>query len=178
MRREEGTPIRADTDAAALIDRLQKLRNLLPTIAQEAAAAARREAARLLMAVEQSVAALRPPAVGGALLAPPVNAQRPIGAPAPRVWTATGLERQVFLDRAGRRRRLGAAGGAIAALLCALWLAGLVIGALGFSSLPALRAEGALARLQNTNLQSRLAELEDRPRRHEPTATDRKSFHP
>jgi phage shock protein A len=36
----------ADTDAAALIDRLQKLRNLLPAFAQEAAAA-RREAARL-----------------------------------------------------------------------------------------------------------------------------------
>ena len=36
----------ADTDAAALLDRLQKLRNLLPAFAQEAAAA-RREAARL-----------------------------------------------------------------------------------------------------------------------------------
>jgi hypothetical protein len=41
-----GSPFRADTDAAALVDRLQKLRNLLPAFAQEAAAA-RREAARL-----------------------------------------------------------------------------------------------------------------------------------
>jgi phage shock protein A len=46
MRREQGSPFRADTDAAALVDRLQKLRNLLPAFAQEAAAA-RREAARL-----------------------------------------------------------------------------------------------------------------------------------
>jgi phage shock protein A len=46
MRDEQGTPIRADMDAAALVDRLQKLRNLLPAFAQEAAAA-RREAARL-----------------------------------------------------------------------------------------------------------------------------------
>jgi phage shock protein A len=46
MRPEQGSPFAADMDAAALIDRLQKLRNLLPTFAQEAAAA-RREAARL-----------------------------------------------------------------------------------------------------------------------------------
>ncbi|MEA2373695.1 MAG: hypothetical protein QOD53_158 [Thermoleophilaceae bacterium] len=46
MRREQGSPSRADTDAAALVDRLQKLRDLLPVFAQEAAAA-RREAARL-----------------------------------------------------------------------------------------------------------------------------------
>jgi hypothetical protein len=46
MRREQGSPFRADTDAAALGDRLQKLRNLLPAFAQEAAAA-RREAARV-----------------------------------------------------------------------------------------------------------------------------------
>ena len=46
MRPEQGGPFRAGTDPAALIDRLQKLRNLLPTFAQEAAAA-RREAARL-----------------------------------------------------------------------------------------------------------------------------------
>jgi regulator of replication initiation timing len=46
MQREERIPSRAGTDAAVLIDRLQKLRNLLPAFAQEAAAA-RREAARL-----------------------------------------------------------------------------------------------------------------------------------
>jgi phage shock protein A len=46
MRPEQVSPSRTDTDAAALVDRLQKLRNLLPAFAQEAAAA-RREAARL-----------------------------------------------------------------------------------------------------------------------------------
>jgi phage shock protein A len=46
MRPEPGSPVRADTDAGALVDRLQKLRNLLPAFAQETAAA-RREAARL-----------------------------------------------------------------------------------------------------------------------------------
>ena len=79
MRPEQGSPFRAGTDPAALIDRLQKLRNLLPTFAQEAAAA-RREAARL--------------------------------------------------------------------------------------------------RRQNTKLQTRLAELEARPRRHDTTTINRKSFHP
>jgi phage shock protein A len=46
MRPEPGSPVRADTDAGALVDRLQKLRKLLPAFAQETAAA-RREAARL-----------------------------------------------------------------------------------------------------------------------------------
>jgi phage shock protein A len=46
MQPQESTPFRANTDAAALLDRLQKLRNLLPAFAQETAAA-RREAARL-----------------------------------------------------------------------------------------------------------------------------------
>jgi hypothetical protein len=46
MRPKQEGPFRADTDAAALQDRLQKLRNLLPAFAQETAAA-RREAARL-----------------------------------------------------------------------------------------------------------------------------------
>jgi hypothetical protein len=46
MRREQGSSSRPDTDSAARVDRLQKLRNLLPAFAQEAAGA-RREAARL-----------------------------------------------------------------------------------------------------------------------------------
>jgi len=79
MRPEESTPLPAGTDPAALLERLQKLRNLLPVFAQETAAA-RREAA---------------------------------------------------------------------------WL-----------------------RLQNTNLQNRLAELEDRSRRHDTATINRKSFHP
>jgi phage shock protein A len=46
MQREERAPSRTASDAAALLDRLQKLRNLRPAFAEEAAAA-RREAARL-----------------------------------------------------------------------------------------------------------------------------------
>jgi phage shock protein A len=46
MRPENSMPSRAGTDPAAVLDQLQKLRNLLPAFAQEAAAA-RREAARL-----------------------------------------------------------------------------------------------------------------------------------
>jgi hypothetical protein len=46
MRPQQSTPFRAGTDTAAVLDRLQKLRNLLPAFAQEAAAA-RREAPRL-----------------------------------------------------------------------------------------------------------------------------------
>lgn len=54
------------------------------------------------------------------------------------VWTATGLERQVFLDRSGRRRRHISALGALLAVLAGAWLAALVTGSVGFSSLPAL----------------------------------------
>ncbi len=46
MRPQQGGPVPAGTDAAALLERLQKLRKLLPAFAQETAAA-RREAARL-----------------------------------------------------------------------------------------------------------------------------------
>ncbi len=46
MRPEPSNPVRADTDAGELVDRLQKLRKLLPAFAQETASA-RREAARL-----------------------------------------------------------------------------------------------------------------------------------
>jgi hypothetical protein len=59
--------------------------------------------------------------------------------PAPAsVWTATGLERQVFLDRSGRRRRSFGALGALGALLAAVWLTALMTGSVGFSNLPAL----------------------------------------
>jgi hypothetical protein len=54
------------------------------------------------------------------------------------VWTATGLERQIFLDQTGRRARVVRVGGALAAMLGAAWLAALVTGALGFSDLPRL----------------------------------------
>jgi phage shock protein A len=46
MRPQERSPFRAGSDAAALLERLRKLRNLLPAFAEEAAAASR-EAARL-----------------------------------------------------------------------------------------------------------------------------------
>ncbi len=66
----------------------------------------------------------------------PIDAERG----APTVWTATGLERQVFLDHTGRRgRRMRLAGGGMA-LLSAGWLAALVTGSIGFSTLPSLPA--------------------------------------
>jgi phage shock protein A len=46
MRHEQRSPVPTGADAAALLERLQKLRNLLPVFAQETAAA-RREAAQL-----------------------------------------------------------------------------------------------------------------------------------
>jgi phage shock protein A len=42
----------------------------------------------------------------------------------------------------------------------------------------AARREAAQLRLQNTTLQTRLAELEARPRRHDTTTINRKNFHP
>jgi hypothetical protein len=54
------------------------------------------------------------------------------------IWTATGLERQIFLDQTGRRARVVRLAGALAAMLGAAWLAALVTGALGFSNLPRL----------------------------------------
>jgi hypothetical protein len=55
------------------------------------------------------------------------------------VWTATGHERPVFLDERGRRRRWVLLGGAFAGGLSALWMGGLLAGAIGFSSLPSIR---------------------------------------
>jgi hypothetical protein len=54
------------------------------------------------------------------------------------LWTATGLEPQIFLDQTGRRARVVRLAGALAAMLGAAWLAALVTGALGFSNLPRL----------------------------------------
>src|ERR1700731_1087316 len=76
-----------------------------------------------------------------ATLSPPLTT-KPVPAMPDRtravVWTATGLERQVFLDRSGRRRRHFAALGALLAMLATVWLTALVTGSVGFSSLPAL----------------------------------------
>lgn len=54
------------------------------------------------------------------------------------VWTATGHERPIFLDERGTRRRWVLLGGALTGSLSALWLAALIAGAIGFSSLPSL----------------------------------------
>jgi hypothetical protein len=55
------------------------------------------------------------------------------------VWTATGRERQVFLDVSGRRARRMRAAGALAAVVATGWFGGVVGGGTGFASLPALR---------------------------------------
>ena len=52
------------------------------------------------------------------------------------VWRATGMEKPVFLDERGRRRRLVRLGGALAVLLVTAWLALIVAGPLGFARLP------------------------------------------
>jgi hypothetical protein len=68
--------------------------------------------------------------------------QDPTNTPAPaHWWTATGHERPVFLDEHGRRRRWVLAAGALAGAAAALWLTALVIGAIGFSSLPSWSAQ-------------------------------------
>ncbi|MGI8557357.1 MAG: hypothetical protein ACR2ND_03440 [Solirubrobacteraceae bacterium] len=54
------------------------------------------------------------------------------------VWTATGLEQQVFVDHSGRRARRVALLGATCAVLAAVWLLALVSGSFGFSTLPAI----------------------------------------
>ncbi len=51
-------------------------------------------------------------------------------------WTATGHERPIFLDEDGRRRRWVLLAGGLVAAASALWLAALVAGAIGFSTLP------------------------------------------
>ncbi|MGI8557514.1 MAG: hypothetical protein ACR2ND_04265 [Solirubrobacteraceae bacterium] len=56
------------------------------------------------------------------------------------VWTATGLEPQVFLDRSGRRAGRVRLGGVVAAIAAAGWFSALVSGAAGFSTLPAVPA--------------------------------------
>lgn len=60
------------------------------------------------------------------------------------VWTATGHERPVFLDEHGRRRRWVWLAGATAGGASAFWLAALVAGAIGFSTMPAMRSGAGL----------------------------------
>jgi hypothetical protein len=57
------------------------------------------------------------------------------------VWTATGHEPPVFLDERGRRRRWVLAGGALTGGASAIWLGGLLAGAIGFSSMPSTAAQ-------------------------------------
>ncbi len=56
------------------------------------------------------------------------------------IWTATGHERPVFLDESGRRRRWVLAGGVFAGGASAFWFTALIAGAIGFSTLPSMRA--------------------------------------
>jgi hypothetical protein len=68
------------------------------------------------------------------------------------VWTATGLEPQVFLDPSGRRARRVHLAGAVAALACSGWLAGLIAGGAGFATLPALPTTLAAQRAHTTHV--------------------------
>ncbi len=52
------------------------------------------------------------------------------------VWRATGREAPVFFDHRGHRRHWVRGGGALAVVLAAAWLCGLVGGAVGFATLP------------------------------------------
>jgi hypothetical protein len=97
------------------------------------------------VSAEHGLAATLAPPLGAALVPATrrVPATTPIAAadrgPGPAgVWTATGLERQVFLARSGHRPRGVAALGTLLALLAAVWLTALTTGSVGFSSLPAL----------------------------------------
>jgi hypothetical protein len=53
-----------------------------------------------------------------------------------KVWRATGLETPVFFDERGHRAKLVRFGGAFSLLLVTAWLALVVSGPLGFTSLP------------------------------------------
>jgi hypothetical protein len=86
------------------------------------------------------------------------------------VWTATGHERPVFLDEHGRRRRWVLAGGLLTGGLSALWLAALIAGAIGFSTLPSMRASSQF--LVSRRQARELALV--RSHRHVPTAGHRR----
>ena len=61
-----------------------------------------------------------------------------ISVPAHATWTATGMERQIFVDHSGRRARRVGVAGLLCAVLSAGWFAGLVGGSFGFTGLPAV----------------------------------------
>src|SRR5262245_29217565 len=54
-------------------------------------------------------------------------------------WTATGLEKPIFLDERGHRGRIVRIAAAVATLLVTAWLTLVVAGPVGFASLPPLR---------------------------------------
>ena len=56
------------------------------------------------------------------------------------IWKATGLEKPIFLDERGHRRRIVRVAGAFATLLVTAWLAFVIAGPFGFASLPRLHA--------------------------------------
>ena len=108
------------------------------------------------MLVEDGLAATLPRTLGTALApatlrVPATTTERgteatSAGAASTAVWTATGLERQVFLSHSGRRRRGFSALGALLALLAGVWMTALMTGSVGFSRLPTLPSATAIVR--------------------------------
>lgn len=98
----------------------------------------------------------------------------------PSPWDAAGRERPVFLDERGRRLRFLRPVGVLAVVLTAGWLAGLVLGATGFTTLapprPAVAARPAVtapAPPPVTAAPPRATAREIRTRRTVTTAVDR-----
>lgn len=94
------------------------------------------------------------------------------------VWTATGHERPVFLDEHGRRRRWVLLGGALSGGASACWLAALVAGAIGFSTMPSLHERSQLlaSRTATEHAQhyhGRSAQAHAHRRRRSPAARNR-----
>lgn len=96
-----------------------------------------------------------------------MEAGAPLARPAEHgIWSKTGHEEPVFLDRSGRRRPAVRAAGLLAAAAGATWLAALVTGAMGFAKLPAVRIGAPLAAAPLTTLAPQaLIAQSDRSRR-------------
>jgi hypothetical protein len=90
-------------------------------------------------------------------------------------WPVGDDEAPVFVDQSGRRAHRVRVVGAAMTGLCALWLAGLVIGAAGFSGFPVGRASlGGLATLVRSRVaRATTAQLEARELASGPSVTAR-----
>ena len=107
-------------------------------------------------------------------------AQRAPARPEPELPLLSGHEVPVFVDHSGRRARRVRVAGALLAGLCALWLAGLVMGMAGFSGFPVVRSPigglAALARAGIARAEAReLAGTSVAGREHEVNAVNRRS---